>query len=125
MAFPKRIFIAFTQYNIDLTLWEKIASSNAHANDATVTRQISLHVFAFRVHSISTTHDFRGHPPSIEDVWSGRGFGEKNLRRLVQFAEQFPDEQIVAALLRQLGPARGILDWKPGPESQDSPYPFS
>jgi len=33
----------------------------------------------------------------------GRGFGEKNLRRMVQFAEQFPDEQIVAALLRQLG----------------------
>lgn len=33
----------------------------------------------------------------------GRGFGEKNLRRMVQFAEEFPDEQIVAALLRQLG----------------------
>lgn len=33
----------------------------------------------------------------------GRGFGEKNLRRMVQLAEQFPDEQIVAALLRQLG----------------------
>jgi predicted nuclease of restriction endonuclease-like (RecB) superfamily len=33
----------------------------------------------------------------------GRGFGEKNLRRMIQFAEQFPDEQIVAALLRQLG----------------------
>lgn len=33
----------------------------------------------------------------------GRGFGEKNLRRMVQFAEQFPDEEIVAALLRQLG----------------------
>ena len=33
----------------------------------------------------------------------GRGFGEKNLRRMVQFAEQFPDVQIVAALLRQLG----------------------
>ncbi len=33
----------------------------------------------------------------------GRGFGEKNLRRMVQFAEIFPDEQIVAALLRQLG----------------------
>jgi len=33
----------------------------------------------------------------------GRGFGEKNLRRMVQFAEVFPDEQIVAALLRQLG----------------------
>jgi predicted nuclease of restriction endonuclease-like (RecB) superfamily len=33
----------------------------------------------------------------------GRGFGEKNLRRMIQFAETFPDEQIVAALLRQLG----------------------
>ena len=33
----------------------------------------------------------------------GRGFGEKNLRRMVQFAEVFPDEGIVAALLRQLG----------------------
>jgi len=33
----------------------------------------------------------------------GRGFGEKNLRRMVQFAEAFPDQEIVAALLRQLG----------------------
>ena len=33
----------------------------------------------------------------------GRGFGEKNLRWMVQFVEQFPDVQIVAALLRQLG----------------------
>lgn len=33
----------------------------------------------------------------------GRGFGEKNLRRMVQFAEVFPDSAIVAALLRQLG----------------------
>jgi predicted nuclease of restriction endonuclease-like (RecB) superfamily len=33
----------------------------------------------------------------------GRGFGEKNLRRMVQFAEVFPDNQIVAALRRQLG----------------------
>lgn len=33
----------------------------------------------------------------------GRGFGEKNLRRMMQFAETFPDKQIVAALLRQLG----------------------
>jgi predicted nuclease of restriction endonuclease-like (RecB) superfamily len=37
------------------------------------------------------------------EVEFGRGFGEKNLRRMVQFAEQFPDEQIVVALLRQLG----------------------
>lgn len=33
----------------------------------------------------------------------GRGFGEKNLRRMVQFAEAYPDREIVAALLRQLG----------------------
>ena len=33
----------------------------------------------------------------------GRGFGEKNLRRMVQFAEAFPDPEIVAALRRQLG----------------------
>ena len=33
----------------------------------------------------------------------GAGFGEKNLRRMVQFAEAFPDEEIVAALRRQLG----------------------
>lgn len=32
----------------------------------------------------------------------GRGFAEKNLRRMVQFAEAYPDEQIVATLLRQL-----------------------
>lgn len=32
----------------------------------------------------------------------GRGFGEKNLRRMVQFAEAFPDSEIVAALVRQL-----------------------
>jgi predicted nuclease of restriction endonuclease-like (RecB) superfamily len=33
----------------------------------------------------------------------GRGFGEKNLHRMVQFVEIFPDEKIVAALRRQLG----------------------
>jgi predicted nuclease of restriction endonuclease-like (RecB) superfamily len=33
----------------------------------------------------------------------GRGFAEKNLWRMVQFAEVFPDDQIVAALRRQLG----------------------
>ena len=32
----------------------------------------------------------------------GRGFSEKNLRRMVQFAEKYPDGKIVAALLRQL-----------------------
>jgi predicted nuclease of restriction endonuclease-like (RecB) superfamily len=33
----------------------------------------------------------------------GRGFGETNLRRMMQFVEAFPDREIVAALLRQLG----------------------
>jgi len=33
----------------------------------------------------------------------GRGFSEKHLRRMLQFAEIFPDSTIVAALLRQLG----------------------
>ncbi len=32
----------------------------------------------------------------------GNSFTEKNLRRMVQFAEIFPDEQIVASLIRQL-----------------------
>jgi predicted nuclease of restriction endonuclease-like (RecB) superfamily len=32
----------------------------------------------------------------------GRGFGEKNLRRMVQLAEAFPDEEIVVSLIRQL-----------------------
>jgi predicted nuclease of restriction endonuclease-like (RecB) superfamily len=33
----------------------------------------------------------------------GRGFGEKNLRRMIQFAEAYPDREIVVSLLRQLG----------------------
>jgi O-6-methylguanine DNA methyltransferase len=32
----------------------------------------------------------------------GKGFSEKSLHRMIQFAELFPDEQILAALLRQL-----------------------
>lgn len=32
----------------------------------------------------------------------GRGFEEKNLRRMIQFAEAFPEEEIVATLWRQL-----------------------
>ena len=32
----------------------------------------------------------------------GRGFEEKNLRRMIQFAEVFPDERIVVSLIRQL-----------------------
>ena len=33
----------------------------------------------------------------------GRGFAEKNVRRMVQFAQAFADERIVATLRRQLG----------------------
>jgi hypothetical protein len=33
----------------------------------------------------------------------GTGFSEKNLRPMVQFAEAFPEEQIVVTLSRQLG----------------------
>jgi predicted nuclease of restriction endonuclease-like (RecB) superfamily len=32
----------------------------------------------------------------------GRGFADKNLRRMVQFAEVFPDPEIVVSLIRQL-----------------------
>lgn len=32
----------------------------------------------------------------------GQGFAEKSLRRMLQFAEVFPDDQIVATLMRQL-----------------------
>jgi hypothetical protein len=32
----------------------------------------------------------------------GRGFSEKSLRHMMRFAEAFPDERIVSALLRQL-----------------------
>ena len=32
----------------------------------------------------------------------GGSFSEKNLRRMVQFAVTFPDEQIVVSLIRQL-----------------------
>jgi hypothetical protein len=32
----------------------------------------------------------------------GRSFEEKNLRRMMQFAHEFPDEQIVVSLMRQL-----------------------
>jgi len=33
----------------------------------------------------------------------GSGFSEKSLRRMIQFAEEFPEEQIVATVSRQLG----------------------
>lgn len=36
------------------------------------------------------------------EVEFGRGFGEKNLRRMIRFAEVFPEREIVASLMRQL-----------------------
>jgi len=39
----------------------------------------------------------------------GRGFGEKNLRRMVKFAATFPDERIVATLSRQLSWSHFVL----------------
>jgi len=39
----------------------------------------------------------------------GRGFGEKNLRRMVKFAAIFPDESIVATLSRQLSWSHFVL----------------
>jgi predicted nuclease of restriction endonuclease-like (RecB) superfamily len=33
----------------------------------------------------------------------GNGFNDKNLRRMIQFAESFPEEQIIAALSKELG----------------------
>jgi hypothetical protein len=38
----------------------------------------------------------------------GASFNEKNLRRMVQFAEVFPDEQIVVSLIRELSWAHFI-----------------
>ena len=32
----------------------------------------------------------------------GNNFNEKNLRRIIQFAEVFPDKEIVVSLIRQL-----------------------
>ncbi|AHF92382.1 hypothetical protein OPIT5_21135 [Opitutaceae bacterium TAV5] len=41
----------------------------------------------------------------------GRGFGEKNLRHMLRFAEAFPDERIVSALRRQLtwSPIKSVI----------------
>ncbi len=36
----------------------------------------------------------------------GRGYTEKNLCRMIQFAETFPEEEIVATLWRQLSWSR-------------------
>jgi predicted nuclease of restriction endonuclease-like (RecB) superfamily len=39
----------------------------------------------------------------------GRNFAEKNVRRMMQFADQFPDEQIVVPLARQLSWSHFII----------------
>ena len=36
----------------------------------------------------------------------GAGFEEKNLRRMMRFSEVFPEQQIVASLMRQSAPRR-------------------
>jgi DUF1016 N-terminal domain len=49
----------------------------------------------------------------------GPSFGEKNLRRMMQFAEVFPEEEIVVSLIRQLSwthfiallPIKNPLQW--------------
>ena len=68
----------------------------------------------------------------------GKGFAEKSLRRRVQFAEVFPDEQIVVSLVRQFRyrksslykhpsvpayrrRARGL---RPAPRSESRPFGF-
>ena len=38
----------------------------------------------------------------LREEYGSKGFDEKNIRRMMQFAQEFPDEQIVATLMRQL-----------------------
>jgi predicted nuclease of restriction endonuclease-like (RecB) superfamily len=38
----------------------------------------------------------------LQQQYGKRGFDEKNIRRMVQFAQVFPDEKIVVSLIRQL-----------------------
>ena len=38
----------------------------------------------------------------LREEYGSKGFDEKNIRRMMQFAQEFPDEQIVASLMRQL-----------------------
>ena len=38
----------------------------------------------------------------LREEFGPKGFDEKNIRRMMQFAQEFPDEQIVASLMRQL-----------------------
>ena len=38
----------------------------------------------------------------LREEYGAKGFDEKNIRRMMQFAQEFPDEQIVTSLMRQL-----------------------
>lgn len=38
----------------------------------------------------------------LREEYGSKGFDEKNIRRMMQFAQAFPDEQIVASVMRQL-----------------------
>jgi hypothetical protein len=53
----------------------------------------------------------------------GRGVGAKNLRRMMQFAEVFPERAIVVSLIRQLSWTHFIAeDFKPGDKGQMELY---
>ncbi len=38
----------------------------------------------------------------LREEYGSKGFDEKNIRRMMQFAQEFPNEQIVASVMRQL-----------------------
>jgi len=38
----------------------------------------------------------------LREEYGSKGFDEKNIHRMMQFAQEFPDEQIVASVMRQL-----------------------
>ena len=38
----------------------------------------------------------------LREEYGSKGFDEKNIHRMMQFAQEFPDEQIVASMMRQL-----------------------
>jgi hypothetical protein len=62
---------------------------------ATLSRHLAwLHFRGTHSHALS----LRQTPPERE---FGRGFAAKNLRRLIQFAEVFPEIEIVVSLIRQ------------------------
>ena len=44
----------------------------------------------------------------LQEEFDIKGFDEKNVRRMMQFAQEFPDEQIVAQAARQLSGSRRV-----------------